>query len=496
MMRRTAALSRGWAALALVLACSVLVGVVRIGPAVAVDEGRFVTSCAASHRAHDDPIVFPSMSGVSHSHDFYGNPATDENSTYRSLIDAAETTCERVDDLAAYWVPTLFQDGVAQLAPAVRAYYRVADRDPVAIRAYPPGLRVIAGRAAAETPQPLRKASWACSVSGDEVPEREVPDCGADSATRLRIGFPDCWDGRRLDSRNHKSHMKYAQDDGCPASHPVPVPMLALAFRWRLDDNTGLALACGNIYCGHADFVNAWDQDLLEELVERCIRVDVDCGDDEGPGAIQDVSYHFPDGIPSEPSSGTAAPPPWRALCDPARATIVGTEGPDVIVGTSGPDVILALGGRDRIYGLGGDDIICGGSGADVIDGGDGDDQVRGERGMDRIVGGAGNDWLHGGGGADRINGNEGYDILIGAQKADELHGNGSGDTLNGGEGNDVLVGGAGPDALLGGGGDDLMEGRGGSDLLLGGPGDDGFAGGAGRDACYELVASGDVVAC
>src|SRR2546426_12503069 len=43
-------------------------------------------------------------------------------------------------------------------------------------------------------------------------------------------------------------------------------------------------------------------------------------------------------------------------------ATIVGTEGNDLITGTSGDDVIQALGGNDQIDGGDGDDLICGGA--------------------------------------------------------------------------------------------------------------------------------------
>ena len=62
-------------------------------------------------------------------------------------------------------------------------------------------------------------------------------------------------------------------------------------------------------------------------------------------------------------------------------ATIVGTEGDDVLRGTPGQDVIAGLGGNDRIYGLGGDDLICGGLGDDRIDGGDGGDFLLGDTG-------------------------------------------------------------------------------------------------------------------
>ncbi|HEV3465483.1 MAG TPA: hypothetical protein VG846_16035, partial [Actinomycetota bacterium] len=42
-------------------------------------------------------------------------------------------------------------------------------------------------------------------------------------------------------------------------------------------------------------------------------------------------------------------------------ATIVGTNGSDVLRGTPGRDVIAGPDGNDVILGLGGDDVICGG---------------------------------------------------------------------------------------------------------------------------------------
>ncbi len=47
--------------------------------------------------------------------------------------------------------------------------------------------------------------------------------------------------------------------------------------------------------------------------------------------------------------------------CGGQFATIVGTNGPDVLVGTKGPDVIHGRGRADVIKGKGGADVICGG---------------------------------------------------------------------------------------------------------------------------------------
>ncbi|MCI4061335.1 hypothetical protein MRQ36_01600 [Micromonospora sp. R77] len=80
--------------------------------------------------------------------------------------------------------------------------------------------------------------------------------------------------------------------------------------------------------------------------------------------------------------------------CDGRVATVVGTEGDDLLRGTAGADVIVGLGGNDVLLGLDGDDVICGGAGNDVINGNDGDDR------------------LFGGPGTDVVNGNDGDDVI------------------------------------------------------------------------------------
>ena len=74
-------------------------------------------------------------------------------------------------------------------------------------------------------------------------------------------------------------------------------------------------------------------------------------------------------------------------------ATVVGTEGSDIIDAADGVtnerDVIAARGGNDVIFGLGGDDVICGNDGNDVIFGDAGIDKIAGNTGDDRIFGGS-----------------------------------------------------------------------------------------------------------
>jgi hypothetical protein len=97
-------------------------------------------------------------------------------------------------------------------------------------------------------------------------------------------------------------------------------------------------------------------------------------------------------------------------ICHGKKATLVGTEGPDVIRGTKGRDVILGLGGNDKLIGLGAKDTICGGVGKDKLMGGPGRDRLFGDAGKDRLIGGQGVDKVVGGPGLDKVIGGSGQD--------------------------------------------------------------------------------------
>jgi hypothetical protein len=175
-------------------------------------------------------------------------------------------------------------------------------------------------------------------------------------------------------------------------------------------------------------------------------------------------------------------------ICFGARATIVGTDGADILTGTDGSDVIAGLGGDDQIYGLNGNDLICAGDGNDVVVTLLDDDVVSGGAGDDLLMSGGGSDTLYGEEGADIITGGPGSDTLDGGDGADFLQGGGAPDRLLGGPGNDRLQGDAGADVLLGEDGDDELQGGAGDDRLKGGEGDDYLWGDEGAD---ELVGGG-----
>jgi hypothetical protein len=222
----------------------------------------FLTLCATSHRSNDDPIAHPGKRGASHSHTFFGNRETDAHSTPDALA-GGRSSCGTRGDASAYWIPTLFADGDPLRPLVALVHYVRTIVDPV--RTFPQGLRMIAGEADARRPQSTRATYWTCGAQDGRRRRTSAPTCAAGEFLNLHVTFPSCWDGRRLDSADHKSHMSYPVNERCPRTHPVGVPTIVLVVVFA-DPGGGRVLASGR-FGGHADFMNAWDPEALAPLV-------------------------------------------------------------------------------------------------------------------------------------------------------------------------------------------------------------------------------------
>ncbi len=238
---------------------------------------NFVSSCGFSHRAGDDPIVFPGFPGASHDHTFVGNNSTNAFSTLATLRQAS-TTCRRPNDTAAYWMPTLLVDGTPVVPVGATIYYRRHTLS--ATQPFPAGLEIVAGNSHATVPQDLRIVFWNCGVAGAVAPSAAPPTCPNAGAAglRLHVSFPDCWNGKDLDSPDHHSHTTYSTKGLCPAGYPVAVPAITVIFRYPTTGGPGATLSSGGQLTGHADFFNAWDQSALTRLVTSCLDALRHCG--------------------------------------------------------------------------------------------------------------------------------------------------------------------------------------------------------------------------
>lgn len=249
---------------------------VLVTPSAVRAEGMFVAECDHTHTAANDPIVFPKLPGKSHLHEFFGNRSTNASSTPRSLR-RATSECTPKADRSAYWVPALFKNGKRMKPIGAQIYYQDFGRRGQ-VFPFPVGLRMIAGDITSTKLQPTYKVHWECSslhAGGSQT----IPTCTKEQGhVTLRMSFPDCWDGRRLDSPNHTSHMAYNRDNGfepflqeCPRSHPVLVPQLQVNVFYPMHDGKGVKLASGPIETAHADFFNAWNPKVQRQKVETVL---------------------------------------------------------------------------------------------------------------------------------------------------------------------------------------------------------------------------------
>jgi len=233
-------------------------------------DGLFILKCGSSHLAQVDPIVSPGTTSA-HLHEFFGNRSTNDNSTYQSMV-AAGTTCPSADT-AGYWSPALVgPDGKVVRADGISAYYR---NDPVRYAAtvpFPRDFRMVAGGAGS----PPAIAFWSCKNEGTRY--TSAPKCDDGSFPRAIVHFPQCWDGVRLDSPDHRSHVAYPRKDVCPATHPVKLPHIKLYVRFPQSVGGSGYVFSDGMQVAHADFWNTWQQPALEELVVRCLNAGVDCG--------------------------------------------------------------------------------------------------------------------------------------------------------------------------------------------------------------------------
>jgi len=282
-------------ALALLTALALLAaaGGAQAAPSSKLHGNNFFSNCRFSHFAPDDPIVHPREPGKSHPHTFFGNTTTDAYSTLATL-ERGSTTCAIKADKAAYWVPSLYQDGREIRPEKAQAYYVL--RGYGEMHPFPPGLKMVAGNAHAIRAQPMQVTYWDCGASAVRVRmSSTIPQCGVVRAAmkgffrrcatcpvqklpvrkvrtflELHVDFPDCWDGRHLDSADHHSHMAYSRNYVCPASHPVKVPLIRLNIRYPISETAGVDVASGTQFSGHADFFNGWDENALARIIDAC----------------------------------------------------------------------------------------------------------------------------------------------------------------------------------------------------------------------------------
>jgi hypothetical protein len=270
-------------------------------PTMAPDRvGAFRFICGPGALKYDDPIMFPGQTGRSHLHQFYGNTAADGNSTYESLRASGGSSCnndpahpDQAANRSSYWMPSMLDGkGGVKVPGYIVIYYKREPANSASCNdkrvtlgcvAQPNGLRWIRGRNMANLSQPADPFHFSCTKPSGAIAgagsyarmSDALAVCPAGQGWQLTITFdgPECWDGKNLDSPDHRSHVgyRYITKEGisaCPAATPYIIPVFRLTAPYLVeagDDPTKWRFASDAMTpnepagsTAHLDLFDAW----------------------------------------------------------------------------------------------------------------------------------------------------------------------------------------------------------------------------------------------
>ncbi len=256
-------------------------------PATAKQNTEFNATCTYSHSGKNDPIVFPGQTGASHMHSFMGNKITKANTTAADLLKYTATTCVPKKDFSSYWLPRLISNktGHAIQPSQLIVYYGslLDDKNKKKTTMMPNGLRMIVGDPTKQVATPAgSQNAFYCSGGPVEGASRSTdgnsPVCGDGGTIHYTMRFPDCWDGKHLDSPDHKSHVTYGSNGDCPKAFPVRIPAVTFSIYYPSHGvKAGLHLSSGKLSSMHGDAFFAWDPKTMADRVKSCVRQMVTC---------------------------------------------------------------------------------------------------------------------------------------------------------------------------------------------------------------------------
>ena len=274
--------------------------------------GAFRFLCMPGQISYDDPIIYPGKPGAAHLHQFFGNTKANAYSTYSTLRAAGDSTCMSPLNRSAYWMPAMLDGKGSVVRPDyVSIYYKRRPKSS-------PKCQVLGGSAkgtgiCVDTPNgikfvfgfdptspqaaPTGAAYFTCSGTGAVAGKwKTIRDALGKCPVGARLGAvinaPKCWDGKNLDTPNHRSHMAYTSYgswgyERCPTTHPYVIPTFTMGAWFKVDANLKTwSLASDHMLPGalpgqtfHADFFMAWDPVIKKMWHENCIDKLLNCSD-------------------------------------------------------------------------------------------------------------------------------------------------------------------------------------------------------------------------
>ena len=249
----------------------------------------YTWSCGRNEEGHRNTanlVVAPGVAGPPHHvHEYVGNLSTDVDSTGKTLA-AAATSCPNGDRSTYYW-PVLRSGAHAgesahgEIAEPVAVTLTAFGSPAGPVVATPPLLRGAVGDANTATmPAGQATRTWTCSGTPDRRTDR-YPLCPRGQRLVRVFDFPSCWDGRRLDSENHRAHLVFPAANGACPPGTFAVPRLRITVEYRRPDGDRFAIDSfppqrNAPRTDHAFFVNLMPEQLMARVV-RCLNTGVGC---------------------------------------------------------------------------------------------------------------------------------------------------------------------------------------------------------------------------
>ncbi len=263
-----------------------------------------------SHLSYDDPVVYPGEPNAAHLHTFWGNTETNYASTGESLLSEGKSSCEGgLNNRSGYWAPTLFNENDEAVLPYdIIVYYKSIpegglefDRD--TINPIPNGLKMLANQDV-QNSDPEHFKAYSLAPHPNMYP----------TGMQLKVNFPQCLavdtNGNPvLESPDNTSHLAYQDTaDGnsnhCPDSHPYRIPRAEYNIRYDVDFDTDWYLSSDTSAetqgeSLHADYIVAWDEDAMDDVVQCNIEEREECEFGDGPAERSQLPdrQKNPDGV-------------------------------------------------------------------------------------------------------------------------------------------------------------------------------------------------------
>lgn len=265
--------------------------------ALNVVNAYFLLGLGSLGQERADPIVNPGAPFSAHVHNIFGSSKFGPSVTSDILRQGKCTSSPIAEDNSNYWVASLYfkwKNGTySNVNGGAVVYYLFPDPPNTGVVAFPDNFRMVSGTPSLRTytNSSAQKAVTFLCLNFNGVSKRynHLPSgVQCPSGTRAEINFPSCWNGKDLDSSDHKSHVDFLSEGPDKGScldprFPVRIPRLFMEvyydtgswiahYQEAMNPDQPFVLSMGDCtgYGHHGDFYNGWKEHVLQNAIDNC----------------------------------------------------------------------------------------------------------------------------------------------------------------------------------------------------------------------------------